>query len=783
MDYQSAVSVRNIVEFILRRGDIDSKSTSSSNDMVIGTRIHKSIQKHEEKLGGYRSEVRLSGIFDFGDISVKVQGIADGIIEREGLPVIDEIKSTTYPIDEIDDEFEFLHRAQADFYGYFYCVDNSINEIVTRLTYVDVETNEKRYIEKHRTFEYLREFTYGICEKYAVWARMQAEHIALRDNSIGELKFPFDSFRPGQREAAAHIYSAITNSQTLFVQAPTGIGKTVSSVFPALKTLGEHKTEKIFYLTSKNTIKLAAHKLYSDMINNGLDVKVISITAKEKICKYEKHCTPDKCPFAKGHYDRINDAVFDAVTTEKIFDADVIYKYAEKHSVCPFELSLDISNWCDSIICDVNYAFDPRASLKRYFEVGGDYVLLCDEAHNLVERAREMYSASISKKSVLEANRVMAKANAKCSKSLKKINKLLLEYRKKGVEDGTDNYSVESPDELYHDVLGFCDSFSAFLTEEGYEDEKNEVLQLFFDSMSFVSVFEGKGEEYRFFVSLENDDTVVKLFCIDPSRLLTETRNKCRSVIYFSATLLPNEYYENMLCGEYDLNRKFIRLPSPFPHENQLISIFSNVSTRYKDRESSVEKIIDVIGASAVRKGNFFVFFPSFSYMESVYDKFRLKYPNVNTAIQTSGMSQEERDGFLNGFVENPEDTFIGFAVLGGLFSEGIDLVGSRLSGVIVIGTGLPQVCFERDLIKSYFDSVNSKGFLYSYKYPGFNRVLQAAGRVIRTETDKGFIILVDDRYKESEYRALFPPEWFADDFEFIYTVKALEKKIDEFNI
>ena len=793
-----SVSVRDIVEFILRRGDINNAALSSSSNMALGTRIHRRLQKKEQELCDYTPEVRLSHTFDADGIQIRVQGIADGIIMTGNGITVDEIKSTSYPLDSIDDEFSFLHRAQAIFYAYFICIKENAEKVSTRLTYCDIETEEVRRFEKEHTFAELEAFVTDVVNRYAAWARFRSEHELRRNGTIAALSFPFERFRPGQREAAAHIYKTVKDGSTLFLQAPTGTGKTVSALFPAVKAMGEGLCEKIFYLTAKTTTAAAAEKTLVLMKDRGLDIKAVSITSKEKICAYGKQCTPDACPYAKGHYDRINDAVFEMISSEDIITKETILDYAEKKRVCPFELTLDASNWCDAVIGDFNYAFDPRASLKRYFEQGGEYVLLCDEAHNLAERGREMFSAEISKNEVLAALRELKNTDypekTALLKRAKKINAMLLEHKKDLVSEGTENRITEKPDAMYDAVFTFCDKYGKYLAGKNRDQGKKTPvtsekggektsLEFYFNCLAFLSVMDNAGDEYVYYISNENDDTKVKLFCIDPSRLISGICGTCRAVVFFSATLLPREYYMKMLGGKKteETEPRFVLLPSPFPRENLMISIYSSISTRYRDRDKSLETATEIIRAAVKKTGNYIAFFSSFAYMQKTLSVFREKYPETEILEQQRDMSEDERNEFLRKFIDGPEKTLVAFAVMGGVFSEGIDLVGSRLSGVVIIGTGLPQVCFERDLIKEFFDSRNGSGFLFSYEYPGFNRVLQAAGRVIRSETDIGSVILADDRWARSDYRTLFPSEWYGEGFDYVYNIKTLEKKLDDF--
>lgn len=756
------ISVRNIVEFILKWGDINNIGMQNPPDLLEGTRIHRKIQKKEEKTGRYTSEVRLSERVCYTNFYLTVQGIADGIISDE-IITVDEIKSTTMPIEFIDEEFSKLHRAQAMCYAYIYAKQNDIREISTRLTYFNIDTEEIKYFTKDHTLNELEDFFYGLCDKYSKWIYRQLDADKEFTESAKLLTFPYDGYRLGQRELAGTIYRTIREKETLYVQAPTGIGKTVSVLFSAIKARGEGLGEKIFYLTAKTVNSRAAVSALTLMHEKGLRMRNVFLCAKEKICQYEKQCKPESCPYAKGHFDRINNAVFDILTNEYLITTEVLLKYAQKHNVCPFELSLDTATWCDGIVGDYNYAFDPTASLKRFFTDGGDYVLLCDEAHNLPTRAREMFSATIDKTKVLETMRPFKQKNKTIYSSLRKLNNSIRNFTTEIEKDS--GIITDEPTKIYNAAVDFCRSFSVFLSEEGNEKLKDEAAELYFDTLNFVSVFEALDSNYRCYAKKKGKNTEIKLFCIDPSQRLSETLDKCRASIFFSATLLPPDYFRSTIgmknkSKEGSSKAPIIRLTSPFPRENLKLILCPFINTKYANRENSITPITELIHSATQKTGNYFVFFPSFSYMNEVFEEFTQKYPNAKTLIQQPSFTEEQRDDYLKEFDEDPTETLIAFAVSGGIFSEGVDLVGTRLSGAIVVGVGLPQICFERNIIKEFYDKRENCGYDYSYLFPGFNRVMQAAGRVIRSETDKGFVILADSRYTTDSYTSLFPPEW-----------------------
>lgn len=753
-------SVRNLVEFILRTGDIDSGFVGTSNNRALeGTRIHKKVQNSSG--GNYESEVILRYDIEYEDYILSLEGRADGIIKDSGAVTIDEIKSTTSPLEKIDENFNPLHWAQAKCYAFIYAEQNQLSSINVQLTYYQIDTDEIKRIVKEFKFKELKQFFFDLIEKYFIWTEMQHKWNIKRDISIKELSFPHENYRKGQRELAVAAYKTIVNGKKLYAQAPTGIGKTISTVFPAVKAMGEGHISKIFYLTAKTITRTVAGEAFSLMREKGLHIKTVVLTAKDKICFKEKAtCNPESCEYAKGHYDRVNDAIMDILTNEDELNREIIEKYAQNHCVCPFEFSLDLTLWADAVICDYNYVFDPSVSLKRFFaEKGGDYAFLIDEAHNLVDRAREMYSSELYKKPFLDFKREVKATYPKLSKVLNKINQYMLEIKKKCNSDGY--YIKEEFDsEIYFHLKKFITECEEYLLKNKNAENYEEYLNLYFDALAFIRICELYDDRYITYAEKVNGDVKLKLYCLDPSHLLKETLKKGRAAIFFSATLIPMDYHKYILGGEDD--DYTIYLNSPFPIENRCILVADSISTKYRYREGSYSDIVEYISSVLnAKKGNYLIFFPSYQYMNKVYELFTEKYPEYETYIQEPNMTEEEREDFLELFELDKDKNVIGFCVLGGIFSEGIDLKYDRLIGVIVVGVGLPQICLERDIIKDYFNKVNNLGYEYSYMYPGMTKVLQAAGRLIRTEEDRGIILLLDERFVYSNYQRLFPKEWF----------------------
>lgn len=751
------ISVRDLIEFILKHGSLDSSSVVSSSRAILGTRAHKKIQKSMGE--NYISEVSLKHICTFENICFAVEGRADGIIENIDLVIVDEIKSTTVPLDLIEENFNLLHLAQVKCYAYMYAFDKSLSAIGTQLTYYNLDTKETKRFLQTFSFQELEYFFNDIASKYVSWIRFYMEWCILRDGSLKKLVFPFEEYRTGQRELAVNVYKSILNSSKLFVNAPTGIGKTISTLFPSLKAMGEGLVTKIFYITAKTITRTVAESAVNNMHLSDTRIKCITLTAKDKICFCEStECTPSYCPYAEGHFDRVNHAIWDALHSEDIFTRDIIEVFAKKHRVCPFEFSLDLTSWMDVIICDYNYIFDPTVALKRFLDAK-DFVLLVDEAHNLPDRAREMFSAVLSKKNILAAKKAIPKSYSAIRGTLSKLNSYFLDIKKDYFESNLPYIKKEIPADIYpllRKLINLCDKE---FQKPGKSSIQSALIELYFESYTFLKVFDFYDDKYITYATNENADIILKLFCIDPSYLLGDTIVKFKSVIFFSATLLPIDYYKYLLCGTED---KAIRLCSPFDKKQSLRLIATDISTRYQHRSQSytqicgyIQQVVDNI------PGNYFVFFPSYKYLLDVYHCFIDLYgSDYALHVQSPNMDEEQREVFLSYFKENPDRSHIGFCVLGGLYSEGIDLKYDRLIGVIVVSVGLPQLCLERTLIENYFSETRKNGYHYAYTYPGINKVFQAVGRLIRTEEDKGIILLIDDRFNSSLYKGLFPPEW-----------------------
>ena len=756
------ISVRNLVEFILREGDIDNRTGGGQDpeNMQMGSRIHRKIQR---QMGSdYQAEVPLKTEIVCDGFILKIEGRADGLIHTKEQVMVDEIKGVLRELDRVQ-EPAGIHLAQAKCYASMVAEQEEVDEIGVQMTYCQMETEEvKRFQYSYQSNE-LKVWFDEVIRQYEKWAKFQIEWRKARNASIKGIEFPFP-YRKGQRELAVSVYRTILRKKKLFIQAPTGVGKTISTVFPAVKAVGEELGEKIFYLTAKTITRTVAEQAFETLREQNLKFKAITLTAKEKICFCEEtSCNPDDCLYAKGHFDRVNDAVYELLMREDVMSREVLEAQARKHKVCPFEMALDVSTWVDGVICDYNYVFDPDARLRRFFAEGGagGYLFLIDEAHNLVERGRQMYSAELCKEDFLAVKKLVKGEAPRFAKRLEACNKILLAMKKE-----CENYKVL--DNISHfgiQLMNVLSETDRYLEECVDKEVRETVLDFYFQVRAFLNIYDGLDENYVIYTEYqENGRFVLKLFCVNPAANLQKCLDKGNSAVFFSATLLPIQYYKRLLSTEKDNYAVYI--DSSFDTKKRLLMNGVDVSTRYamRSREMYQRYATYIFRVVKAKMGNYLIFFPSYRFMEDVYQEFTQLLASdeeeMELVIQQKHMDEEERENFLRAFEMGREKSLIGFGVLGGIFSEGIDLTNEKLIGTLIIGTGLPQVCNEREILKSYFDQKGLYGFDYAYRYPGMNKVLQAAGRVIRTEDDRGVILLLDERFQREKGKEIFPKEW-----------------------
>lgn len=757
MEKSIILSVHQLVDFLLRTGDIDNRVFNRSS-MQEGSRIHASFQK--EQGSDYVSEYPLTKLFVIDDVQITLQGRADGIIKtKSGDYIIDEIKSTVIDLSTFKSENLEWHMGQAKCYALMFMYEQNLSSIGVRLTYIRQGKEREKLIDNY-TFlkEELEQYVYSLLDAYLSFNDIIFRHIEERNSSIKSLVFPFDKYRQGQRELAKFTYAISKNGGRFFCEAPTGIGKTMSTLFPFVKALADDEKSKIFYLTAKTSGKEAAYDAAELLKIHDLVLNDIVITAKEKICfSSGKACNPDECPFTKGYYNKIQGVLKESLLTYSTFDYATVVAIAKKNEICPFELELDLSLFCDLIICDYNYMFDPISYMKRYFDEDSSHFLaLVDEAHNLVDRSRDMYSASICYFGFLKARKSLKKIkHVRLKRAMSKMNKMyediLLSYEEG--ETIVEDFSDEQINTLNSFVTLMQD-----LNKNEHEVITSELTDYYLDVNRFLRISEFFNERYIAYINVVDKDVQLHYFCLDASNFLRSITDRIKGSIFFSATLSPIDYFIDTLGGDKN-NDPTLILPSPFPRKNFKLMVAPKVSVKYKNRDATYEIVAEYIQAFVSNKvGNYFIYSPSYDYMEKLLTYLDLS--SYQYFVQTRDMSDQEKEDFLMNFQSSPSQTTLGFFVLGGAFSEGINLVSDRLIGAVVIGIGMPRINFESDQIAHYFKEQGKPGHDYAYLNPGMNKIMQAVGRVIRSEEDRGATLLIDERYMNHQYQDLFRVEW-----------------------
>ncbi len=771
------MSVSELASIACPEGHIDSRGFGRAAQREMGgTSIHKKIQNAYGD--AYRTGVGFKNTSKLGDIYFYVAGAPDGIICDEGEFTVDEIKAVNNFGTAEDSGF---HAARLYIFAYFFCNSKNFDGVNTRLTYYNTDDGEVRYAERYVTLDELRDFYMQfLSAAYAKASFLRDKHIVRRE-SARMVRFPYRDLRESQDEMIRECYYDIKQGSRLFCQAPTGIGKTISVIYPSVRAFGDNAADKIFYLTSKTSIKREAYNAAIKLRECGGDIYTISLSAKEYMCLCDKKlsgrlknsCRPDICKYARDYYKKRDSVIFTMLSNHREFNRELIMKYAKEYEVCPYELSLDLSEYCDLIICDYNYVFSPLVYLRRYFDnVSERYIFLVDEAHNLPKRARDMYSSRLDKALFDTASKAalyeyqngsdaLSRALGDVSAVFKKLGDACAESMKQtadGVNYGY-NVSKEPPFELIDKLDKLKKIIEVWQKNNPTSENYQAIDDILYRCEEFLKLSEGFGAGYLSFTNVYGDNVSQLLYCLDPSLHLSTVQDKAVASIMFSATLTPAEYYAEILGGGD--KAVSVRFSSPFDSDNLCVAVVDSISTRYEDRENSYKKIVSSIAATvSARAGNYLVFFPSYDYMEKVHGAFVKKYPKVKTVVQKRNMTSRDREDFLSSFKDDTGVLRIGFCVIGGMFSEGIDLPGNRLIGSIVVGVGMPGISDENNIIREYYDEKCSEGYDYAYTYPGFNSVLQAVGRVIRKSDDVGIAVLIDDRYSEPRYIRLFPNEW-----------------------
>ena len=767
------IAVKELAYFVCQSGNLTAEFFSNK-DLLKGQRAHDYLQDkyNEESL----KEVYIKKELTYLNEEYLLHGFIDGLLNIDNEIIIEEIKSTTYDLDEITIEYHKEHLAQLKLYGYLYGLNYQVDTLHLRLTYISVVDYETKSFDIIIDIDELENFTFKLLEEYITFLNLIEESEINKEKTIEEIKFPFVNERPGQRNLMKAVYKAMMDKDILYAIAPTGIGKTMATMFSALKSL--KKNDKLFYLTAKGSGKNAPIDAIKLLSKNGLKIKTIDITAKRKICNAgEKNCNPEDCTFAVGYFDRLKDATIDIFKNHDVYDKDLILTIANNHNICAFEFSLYLSYFCDIVIADYNYVFDPKAHLVRYFE-DDTYKpkVLVDEAHNLISRSKEMYSAMISEVDIRTLRSRLSSYKPSVRSNCNKVLELINNYREQLADKALFCNVFPNPDlnaEL-KSLANKCDQ----LFEENKRNIKNkdEVMDIYFKILDFNRIADLYDVSHRQLVKLINDEVYIHYYCLDASKFILDTINSSiHGIVFFSATLYPIDYHANLLTqGEGN----YMELLSPFPNENLDIIINNKISTKYNDRPSSIDTIIETIEIlTSSKEGNYIVFFPSYQYLQMVLDNlFDYDYELI---VQSSSLSDDEKNEIINKF-KTTTNTKVGLFVMGGVFSEGIDFIGDALTGVIIVGVGLPMVCDENNILKDYFEIEYNKGFDYAYVYPGFTKVIQAVGRVIRTEKDRGIAILIDDRFTQNRYLSLMPPHWTNK--KCITNIYDLKKEIYEFN-
>jgi len=749
------ISVGDMVSFLYATGDLSSE-TFQNVSLLDGTRAHQYVQSQYGSSDQAEVPIQLSYLDNSHEIIIS--GRIDGLLVIDSYTTIQEIKSSRYNIFDEAFTVKLEHLSQLKMYAYMYMKNQGLTEIDGRVTYIELSDYKQRHMEYIFKIEDLEVFFLDSISKYLIWLDILNDHYQLKMVSLNEMVFPFETYRRGQREMMKAVYQTMLDQDILYAIAPTGIGKTMASLFASLKTLND-PTQKIFYLTAKTVGKQIALDTM-DMLHEGtLETKTLELTSKDAICFLEKReCDPEKCIYAKGFFDRLQEATKDIFQNEKLMRRSVVERYAQKHQVCPFEFSLYVSYFVDVIICDYNYVFDPRTHLIRYFdEPGYKPLVLIDEAHNLISRSRDMYSATVVKSDFIKLRRLGSKLRPTIRTGVKHVLDIFDSFE----ADLTDHSFISSKslnNDFYEALKYLMKKVENALKENPKYPKKADVLEGYLSILGFTKIYEYYNDSYLTNIEKLEDDISVTIQCLDASKFILDTvENKTYGSVFFSATLYPIEYYQELLTQN---EGETLKIQSPFDHQRLKLIIMDQISTRYQDRLGSIEGVVEtIVSVVNSKKGNYIVFFPSYQYLNQVLEQLPENL-DADILIQKRDMEHMLRDLMIEKFKKTIERSQLAFFVMGGMFAEGIDYVGDMLNGVIVVGVGLPMINETNNQLKTYYQEHFNKGFLYAYQYPGMNKVIQAVGRVIRTTSDYGVAILIDDRFSHLSYKKLFPPEW-----------------------
>jgi DNA excision repair protein ERCC-2 len=749
------VSVRDLVAFCHRSGHIDHRFTPSPS-------AEQGIEGHQRvfrrRPGSYQREYPVQWVHQQGDVTLRVRGRADGFDAAQGL--LEEIKTCRIDAEEIPPPVTAQHLAQARVYAAIICAERELPSLTVRLNWLNIDSDQEVWVEETCSADSLSAFLEDTLQRFSAWLAVLARLRRRRDASLENLPFPHGSFRPGQREIAELVYRCIDRGGELMIEAPTGIGKTAAVLYPALKALGTGKHEGIVFTTARTVGRRAAENCLDQLRAVGLDATALSLTAKDKICFSPGHaCHWDDCPFARGYYDRLPAALEEAIRQPSLRRED-IEMVARRHEVCPYQLADDLLPWVDIAVVDVHYLYSLYPRLGHLIaQDARRFSVLVDEAHNLPDRARDMYSARLAKRDLMAVRR---RAPAALRKPLERVNRALLALQKEPwAEAGLDTRDV-LPETLLHRLADFCAAVGDVLAAQpDFLSSNPGLMDFYFDLLHWLRVAEYWGDE--FLLELHRGEgaqgLVLQISCLDPSRLLRDANARLHAVVVFSATLSPLPWMRERLgLADEAVCRQ---MPSPFIREQLAVQLATDIDTRYQARQRSLGQLVATLADwLAAQPGNCLVYFPSYRYLQDCLAE--LKVENRTLWQQRPGLSEDERGALLDLFAGRRD--VVAFCILGGVFGEGIDLPGDQLSGVVVVGVGMPQVGREREQLRTWYQQTRGRGFEYAYMYPGMQKVAQALGRVVRTDSDRGRALLVDPRYARPEYRALLPPWWDYED-------------------
>jgi DNA excision repair protein ERCC-2 len=751
-----AVAVADLARFCHRRGDIDHRFTPSPTGEQ-GVAGHQRL--YRRRPAGYASEFPVEYVHIEGDLRMKLRGRADGYHAGHGY--VEEIKTCRVDPRHIPEAVSRSHLAQARLYAALIASEQELDALEVRLTWFNIDTGQETSLEERRSRAELDGFLAATLATFSRWLRRLAELRSRRDANLAVLSFPHGDFRRGQRELAELTYKCIDQGGQLLLEAPTGIGKTAAVLYPALKALATGKHDRLVFVTARTVGRRAAEDTLALFAESAYCGNALSLTARDRVCLSPgSACHGDDCPYARGYYEKLPAAMSAALDTPLLRRQEVEL-IAREHAVCPYQLALDLMPWMDVVIADIHYVYSLTPSVGALMEGQRQrWAILLDEAHNLPDRARGMFSAELAKSAVMQARRTV---DAPVRRALDKVNRQLLALQREDwSEDDFDSRDLQ-PGDLLAALQGFSAAISERLAvEPAYLQRRQELLDFYFEVLQFLRVADHWDKDFRLELSrgAGRQSLRVRLNCLDPARLLAQGHARGHAVAAFSATLSPLEWSRD--CLGLAENAVCHRALSPFRPEQLEVSIAVDIDTRYRQRQSSLPVLARTLTAwLAAVPGNCIVYFPAYRYLQdctSLLAEAGLETLQRQTWVQRPGLDEAGREELLQ--LLSQRRNVAAFCILGGVFGEGIDLPGDQLSSIVVVGVGMPQVNRRTRQLQDWYQQRYGRGFEYAYIYPGMQKVDQALGRVVRCTRDRGWALLIDPRYALPPYRQLLPPWW-----------------------